>query len=335
MDYVKLFKTIEDDDFYIIKRSINKNTLDEWEKTIKILQSTEKDYPEEIGYLNTVYQNKINNHINEIIRKYKCYYNHEINSIKNEYYKIKESLTKKLYIIYRVENHMDIKNREEIMDILIITISNNLWHKEDKNIFFVKFVEKIVENKTELVCDIDNFYETNKIENINLVDEYKENNENIINRCQIKYVNQVSYKVCKCIIISWEDFVKYRDSFRIPKINNNKYIITFDRYEDPPIKITFDNRTELSKEEIDNFRVLTENLTVFDNNNIIIDKISFITNFVNKELIVNRIKTLINNKDYEFNQSSRYEINESECIDDINDNSNIDTQLHSLKLSKL
>jgi hypothetical protein len=38
MDYVKLFKTIEDDDFYIIKRSIDKNTLDEWEKTIKILQ---------------------------------------------------------------------------------------------------------------------------------------------------------------------------------------------------------------------------------------------------------------------------------------------------------
>ena len=39
MDYVKLFKTIEDDDFYIIKRCIDKNVLDEWEKTIKILQS--------------------------------------------------------------------------------------------------------------------------------------------------------------------------------------------------------------------------------------------------------------------------------------------------------
>jgi hypothetical protein len=327
MDYVKLFKTIEDDDFYIIKRCIDKNLLDEWEKTIKILQSTEKDYPEEIGYLNTVYQNKINNYINEIIRKYKCYYNHEIGSIKNEYYKIKESLTKELHILYRLENHIEIKNREEIMDILMITISNNLWHKEDKNIFFIKF------NKTEIVCDIDNFYETNKIGNINLLDEYK-NNENIINRIQIKYVNQVNYKVCKCIIISWEDFVKYRDSFRIPKINSNKYVITYDRYEDPPIKITFDNKPELSKEEIDNFRIITENLTVFDNDSIIIDKISFITNFINKELIVNRIRTLINNKDYEFNQSSRYEINESECIDDINDN-NIDTQLQSLKLSKL
>ena len=328
MDYVKLFKTIEDDDFYIIKRCIDKNVLDEWEKTIKILQSTEKDYPEEIGYLNTVYQVKINNYINEIIRKYKCFYNNEIGSIKNEYYKIKESLTNGLHILYRLENHLEIKNREEIMDNIMITISNNLWHKEDKNIFFIKF------NKTELVCDIDNFYETNKITNINLLDEYNENNnENLINRVQIKYVNQVSYKVCKCIIISWEDFVKYRDSFRIPKINSNKYVITYDRYEDPPIKITFDNRPELSKEEIDNFRVLTENLTVFDNDNIIIDKISFMDNFVNKELIINRIRTLINNKDYEFNQSSRYEINESECIDDINDNNNnIDTQLQLLKL---
>ena len=55
------------------------------------------------------------------------------------------------------------------------------------------------------------------------------------------------------------------------------------------------------------------------------------------KLIINRIRTLINNKDYEFNQSSRYEINESECIDDINDdfNNNIDDKLHSLRLSKL
>lgn len=328
MDYVKLFKTIEDDDFYIIKRSINKNTLDEWEKTIKILQSTEREYPEEIGYLNTVYQNKIKNYINEIIRKYKCFYNNEIGSIKNEYYKFKENIINELHILYRLENHTDIKNREEIMDILMITISNNLWHKEAKNIFFVKFVE----NKTELACDIDNFYETNKIGNINLLDEYNKNNENIINRIQIKFANQVSNKVCKCIIISWEDFVKYRDSFRIPKINNNKYVITYDRYEDPPIKITFDNRTELNKEEIDNFRVITDNLTVFDNDNILIDKISFMTNFVNKELIMDKIKTLINNKDYEFNQSSQYEINDSECIDDDN---NIDKQLHSLRLSKL
>jgi hypothetical protein len=334
MDYVKLFKTIEDDDFYIIKRSINNKVLDEWEKTTKILQSTEKDYPEEIGYLNTLYKNKINNYINEIIRKYKCYYNHELNSIKNEYYKIKESLTNELHILYRLENHIDIKNREEIMDILMITISNNLWHKEDKNIFFVKFVE----NKTELACDIDNFYETNKIGNINLLDEYNKNNENIIsrvNRVQIKFANQVSNKVCKCIIISWEDFVKYRDSFRIPKINNNKYVITYDRYEDPPIKITFDNRTELSKEEIDNFKIMTNNLTVFDNDSILIDKMSFITNFVNKDLIVDKIRSLINNKDYTFNHSSQYEINDSECIDDIDNNDNIDNQLHSLRLSKL
>ena len=334
MDYVKLFKTIEDDDFYIIKRSIDKNTLDEWEKTIKILQSTEKDYPEEINYLNTVYQNKIKNYINEIIRKYKCYYNNELVSIKNEYYKIKESLTNGLHILYRLENHLEIKNREEIMDNIMITISNNLWHKEDKNIFFVKFNE----NKTELVCDIDNFYETNKIGNISLVNEYKENNENIIsrvNRVQIKYVNQVSYKVCKCIIISWEEFVRYRDSFRIPKINNNKYVITYDRYEDPPIKITFDNRTELSKEEIDNFKIMTNNLTVFDNDSILIDKISFMTNFVNKELIMDKIRSLINNKDYKFNHSSQYEINDSECIDDIENSDNIDNQLNSLRLSKL
>jgi hypothetical protein len=220
---------------------------------------------------------------------------------------------------------MDIKNREEIMDILMITISNNLWHKEDKNIFFVK----LLKNKTEVVCDIDNFYETNKISNINLLEEF---NENIINRIQIKYVNQVSYKVSKCIIISWEDFIKYRDSFRIPKINNNKYVITYDRYEDPPIKITFDNKKELSKEEIDNFRVITNNLTVFDNDNILIDNMSFMINFVNKELIMDKIKTLINNKDYKFNQSSQYEINDSECIDD---DDNIDKQLYSLRLSKL
>lgn len=331
MDYVKLFKTIEDDDFYIIKRSINKNTLDEWEKTIKILQSTDKDYPEEINYLNTVYQNKIKNYINEIIRKYKYFYNNEIGSIKNEYYKFKESLTNGLHIIYRLESHMEIKNREEMMDNIMITISNNLWHKEDKNIFFVKFVE----NKTELVCDIDNFYETNKIGNINLVDEYKENNENLINRIQIRFANQVSYKVCKCIITSWEEFVRYRDSFRIPKINNNKYVIKYDRYEDPPIRISFDNRTELSKEEIDNFRVLTENLTVFDSDNILIDKISFMNNFVNKELIMDKIRSLINNKDFEFNNTTQYEINDSECIDNIENSDNIDNQLNSLRLSKL
>jgi hypothetical protein len=329
MDYVKLFKTIEDDDFYIIKRSINKNTLDEWERTINILQSTEKDYPEEINYLNTVYQNKIKNYINEIIRKYKCFYSEEIGSIKNEYYKFKESLTNGLYILYRLENHIEIKNREEMMDNLMITICNNLWHKEDKNIFFIKFVE----NKTEIISEMDNFYEINKIGNINLVDEY--NKENLINRIQIRFANQVSYKVYKCIITSWEDFVRYRDSFRIPKINNNKYVIIYDRYEDPPLKITFDNRSELSKEEIDNFRILTENLTVFDSDNILIDKISFMTNFVNKELIMDKIRTLINNKDFKFNNTTQYEINDSECIDDIENSDNIDKQLHSLRLSKL
>ena len=335
MDYVKLFKTIEDDDFYIIKRCINKNTLDEWEKTIKILQSTEKDYPEEINYLNTVYQNKINNYINEIIKKYKCYYNHELNSIKNEYYKFKENLTNELHILYKLENHIEIKNREEIMDNIMITISNNLWHKEDKNIFFVKFKE----NKTEIVCDIDNFYETNKIGNINLLDEYNKN-ENIINRIQIKFVNQISYKVCKCIIISWDDFDNYRNSFRIPKINNNKYVITYDRYEDPPIRITYDNRIELSKDEIEKFKNITVNLTNFEDekiiiDKIIIDKISFITNFVNKKLINDKIRTLINNKDYEFNHSTQYEINDTEYIDDNNNGNNIDDQLYSLKLSKL
>ena len=342
MDYVKLFKIIEDDDFYIIKRSIDINTLDEWEKTIKILQSSEKEYPEEIGYLNTVYQNKIKNYINEIIRKYKCFYNIEINSIKNEYNKFKENLTKELYILYRLENHvenhiennMDMK-KEEIMDNLMITITNNLWHKEDKNIFFVKFNE----NKTELVCDIDNFYETNKITNINLLDNYNQN-ENIINRVQIKYKNQVSYKVCKCIIISWDDFDNYRNSFRIPKINNNKYVITYDRYEDPPIRITYDNRIELSKDEIEKFKNITVNLTNFEDekiiiDKIIIDKISFMTNFVNKKLINDKIRTLINNKDYEFNHSTQYEINDTEYIDDNNNSNNIDDQLYSLKLSKL
>jgi len=326
MDYIKLFKTIEDDDFYIIKRSINKNTLDEWEKTIKILQSTEKDYPEEIGYLNTVYQNKIKNYINEIIRKYKYFYSEEIGSIKNEYYKIKESITNGLYILYRLDNHIEIKNREEMMDNIMITISNNLWHKEDKNIFFIKFNE----NKTEIISEIDNFYDINKIGNINLVDEY--NKENLINRIQIRFTNQVSYKVCKCIITSWEDIVKYRDSFRIPKINNNKYVIAYDRYEDPPLKITFDNRSELSKEEIDNFKLITENLTIFNNDNILIDKISFITNFVNKELIMDKIMCLINKKDFEFNNTTHYEINDSEYIEN---SDNIDKQLNSLRLSKL
>lgn len=327
MDYVKLFKTIEDDDFYIIKRSIDNKILDEWERTINILQSTEKDYPEEIGYLNKIYQDKINNYINRIIRKYKYYYNHEIGIIKNEYYKVKESLTKDLYIIYRLENHMEIKNREEMMDNIIITISNNLWHKEDKNIFFVKF------NNGETTSEIDNFYEINKIGNITLIDEYiKENNENIINRVQIRFANQVNYKVCKCIIISWEDFIRYRDSFKIPKINNNKYVISFDRYEDPPIKITFDNRTELSKEEIDNFNIITNNLTVFDDHSIIINKITFMTNFVNKELIMDKIRSLINNKDYKFNNTTQYEINDSEYLDN---NDNIDNQLNSLRLSKL
>jgi hypothetical protein len=331
MDYVKLFKTIEDDDFYIIKRSIDKNTLDEWERTINILQTTEKDHPEEINYLNKIYQDKIKNYINGIIKKYKYFYNHEIVSIKNEYYKFKESLTNGLHIIYRLESHMEIKNKEEMMDNIMITIGNNLWHKEDKNIFFIKFNE----NKTEIISDMDNFYEINKIGNISLVDEYKENNDNLINRIQIRFANQVSYKVCKCIITSWEHFVRYRDSFRIPKINNNKYVMVYDRYEDPPLKITFDNRSELSKEEIDNFKIMTNNLTVFDNDNILIDKISFITNFVNKELIMDKIRSLINNKDFKFNNSTQYEINDSECIDNIENSDNIDNQLHSLRLSKL
>ena len=326
MDYVKLFKIIEDDDFYIIKRNIDINILDEWEKTIKILQSSEKEYPEEINYLNTVYQNKIKNYIEEIIRKYKTFYNTEINSIKNEYNKFKENLTKELYILYRLENHTDMK-KEEIMDNLMITITNNLWHKEDKNIFFIKF------NKTEIICDLDNFYETNKITNISLFDDYNQN-EKLINRVQIKYKNQVSYKVCKCIIISWEEFVNYRNSFKIPKINNNKYVITYDRYEDPPIRVKYDNKIELTKYEIENFKNITVNLTNFYNNDIIIDKISFMNNFVNKELINDKIRILINNKDYQFNHSTQYEINDTEFIDDNNSN-NIDNQLYSLKLSKL
>jgi len=325
MDYIKLFKTIEDDDFYIIKRSVDKNVLDEWENTIKILQSSEKDHPEEIGYLNKIYQDKIRVYINEIIRKYKCFYSEEIGSIKNEYYKFKESITNGLYILYRLENHIEIKNREEMMDNIIITISNNLWHKEDKNIFFIKF------KNGEIISEIDNFYETNKIGNITLVDKHNKDNTLV----QIKFVNQVSYKVCKCIIISWEEFIRYRDSFRIPKINNNKYVIMYDRYEDPPLKITFDNRTELSKEEIDNFKIITNNLTVFDSDNILIDKISFMTNFVNKELIIDKIRSLINNKDYEFNNTKQYEINDSECIEDIENSDNIDNQLNSLRLSKL
>jgi hypothetical protein len=326
MDYIKLFKIIEDDDFYIIKRNIDNKILDEWERTINILQSSEKDYPEDINYLNKIYQDRIKNYINEIIRKYKFFYNHEIANIKNEYYKVKKSLTNELYILYRLESHIEIKNREEMIENMIITISNNLWHKEDKNIFFIKFNE----NKTEIISEIDNFYDINKIGNINLVDKYDE--DNLINRVQIRFANQVSYKVCKCIIISWEDFVKYRDNLRIPKINNNKYVITFDRYEDPPIKILFDNRPELSKEEIHNFMILTENLTFFDNQSIIIDKISFITNFVNKELIMDKIRSLINNKDFKFNNSTQYEINDSEYLEN---SDNIDKQLNSLILSKL
>ena len=54
-------------------------------------------------------------------------------------------------------------------------------------------------------------------------------------------------------------------------------------------------------------------LSTADPNNIWMQELT------DKELIINRIRTLINNKDYEFNQSSRYEINESECIDDNND----------------
>ena len=148
-------------------------------------------------------------------------------------------------------------------------------------------------------------------------------------------MNQISYKVCKCIIISWDDFDNYRNSFRIPKINNNKYVITYDRYEDPPIRITYDNRIELSKDEIEKFKNITVNLTNFVDEKIIIDKISFITNFVNKKLINDKIRTLINNKDYEFNHSTQYEINDTEYIDDNNNGNNIDDQLYSLKLSKL
>ncbi len=164
MDYIKLFKTIEDDDFYIIKRSIDKNILDEWERKINILQSSEKDYPEEIGYLNKIYQDKIKNYINGIIRKYKFFYNHELGIIKNEYYKFKESLTNELHILYRLENHIEIKNMEEMMDNIIITISNNLWHKEDKNIFFVKFNNSTQYEINDSEC-IDNIENSDNIDN--------------------------------------------------------------------------------------------------------------------------------------------------------------------------
>ena len=342
---VKLFKLIDDEDFYIISRKINKNIIDEWIKTIHLLQSNENDYPIEISYLNNQFQNKIKNYINDIIKKYKVFYEIEINKIKNEYNILKENIIKKnLCIVYRLDNTREDIKKEDIMINIMITISNNLWNKEDKNIFFISFDDSdsayTSVNKHMIGTSIiDNFYETNNIENINIID-YKE--EDKINKCEIKYKNQIHKKIYKCVIITWDEFNNFRNSFIINKNINNKFIISYDKYEDPSIKILYNNKTldDLYKtsateynEKINEFKNITNNLTNFDDNdNIIIDKRSFINNFVNIELINKKITNLL--KDYDFENKLYYEINDSEYLE--NDDDDIDIKLSSLKLiSKL
>ena len=216
---------------------------------------------------------------------------------------------------------------------IMITISNNLLNKEDKNIFFIRFDENMKEYSI-----IDNYYETNNIKNINIID-YKE--ENKINKCEIKYKNQMHNKIYKCVIIKWDEFNNFRDNFIIKKNINNKFIISYDRYEDPSIKILYNGikldallepSMLIDYEKINKFKNITDNMTKFDDDNIIIDTKSFINNFVNIELINKKIINLL--KDYNFENKLYYEINDSEYLE--NDDDDIDIKLSSLKLiSKL
>jgi hypothetical protein len=182
---IDLHKIIEDTDYYLVARKIEPIIIEEWEKTINFLFCN--NFPVEIKYLNNEFQNKINTFINDILVKYRIYKNIEINNIKDQYNNIKNNLLNNdVKILYRLENNIEknIENniqKNEVLIKIMQTIENNLWNKEDKNIFFFKFDENMIGHSI-----INNLYETNIINKLYFID-FNVNDNNVIHKCKIDF----------------------------------------------------------------------------------------------------------------------------------------------------
>jgi hypothetical protein len=325
---INLSSIINDIDYLLVKRNIEPIIIEEWEKTINLL--FHNNYPIEITYLNNEFQNKINTFINDILVKYRMYKNIEIQKIKDQYYNIKNAiLDKDAIILYRIENNIENNiNKKNILIKIMQTIENNLWNKEDKNIFFIKFNENMMGYSI-----INNFYETNIIDKLYLINF---NNENIIHKCKIEYkypsINNRNNKIYNGIFISWDEFINFRNKYDLPKIIDNKFFITYDKYEDPCIKIFYNNNF-LDTEKINIFKNITSNFTEFNNDNIIIDKKSFIINFIDEDMINNNLNKFFKNFSFQnVNNNLEFEIIDNDYKEEFD----IDDKLSSLKLiSKL
>jgi hypothetical protein len=327
---IDLHKIIEDIDYYLVARKIDSTIIEEWEKTINFLFNN--NFPVEIKYLNNEFQNKINTFINDILLKYRIYKNMEINMIKDKYNNIKNNLLdNNVKILYRLENNMD---KNEVLIKIMQTIENNLWNKEDKNIFFFKFDENKIENNMIGNNIINNVYETNIFNKLYIID-FNENN--IIHKCKFEFkyslINNKNNKIYNGIIVTWDEFIIFRNKYKLPIDTNNKFVISYDRYEDPCIKILYNNNL-LDKEKINLFKNITNNFTDYTNENILINKKSFIINFVDENLINNKLISFLKNFTFTtINNNFEFEINDNDYKEEEID---IDKKLSSLKLiSKL
>jgi len=325
---INLSSIIDDVDYCLLKRYIEPSIIDEWEKTINLLFNN--NYPIEISYLNNEFQNKINLFINDILVKYRIYKNIEIQKIKDQYYNIKNSiLDKDAIILYRIENNIENNvDKKNILIKIMQTFENNLWNKEDKNIFFIKFNENMIGYSI-----INNLYETNIIDKLYLINF---NNENIIHKCKIEYkypsINNRNNKIYNGLFISWNEFINFRNQYELPKNIYDKFVISYDRYEDPCIKLLYNNNF-LIEEKINIFKKITNNLTDFNNENIIIDKKSFIINFIDEDRINNTLTKIFMNFTFQnINNNFEFEIIDNDYKEELD----IDEKLSSLKLiSKL
>jgi hypothetical protein len=324
---ISLYNIIEDIDYYLVARKIEPIIIEEWEKTINFLFYN--NFPIEIKYFNNEIQNKINIFINNILVKYRMYKNTEINNIKDQYYNIKNNIfDKDLKILYLLENNM---NKNKVLIKIMQTIENNLWNKEDKNIFFFKFDENMIGNNI-----INNFYETNIINKLYFINL---NDNNDIHKCKLDFkypsinnINNKNNKIYNCIFVTWNEFIIFRNKYNLQNDINNKFIISYDRYEDPCIKILYNNNF-LEEEKINIFKNITNNFTEFLNENILIDKKSFIINFVDEDMINNKLINYFKNFTFtSVNNNFVFEINDN----DYKEEYEIDEKLSSLKLiSKL
>jgi hypothetical protein len=330
LNKININNIIEDIDYNLVIRNIEQPLIKEWEKTINLLFSN--NFPIEITYLNNEFQNKINIFINDILLKYRMYKNAEIINIKDQYYNIKNNLLDKdAMILYRLENNIENNmDKNKVLIKIMQTIENNLWNKEDKNIFFFKFDENMIGNNI-----INNFYETNIINKLYFID-FNNKNDNIIHKCKLEFkypsINNKNNKIYNCIIVTWDEFTIFRNKYNLSNDINNKFIISYDRYEDPCIKILYNNNF-LDKEKITIFKNITNNFTEYIDKNIIIDKKSFIINFVDEDMINYKLINFFKNFTFtSINNNFEFEINDN----DYKEEYEIDEKLSSLKLiSKL